>query len=388
MNKILVLLLVLCLVFPGLALAQDPGLEEVDKEVDRLFKNAKTVGGTVVVMKDGELVYARDYGFRNLKQKLPVDENTYFKIASVTKMVSALAVLQLVEEGSLDLDQDISRILGYDIVNPHFPKTPITLRQLMSHTSSISEGGGYSNLRNTVSQMLSKAAKRPGNFHKTAPGSAYKYSNFGSGLVGSLVEQVSQKSLNRVVTERVFAPLHIDASLAASWLKNHEDMAHLYKDGQLNRAANKYLNEEYEDFASPDTHYRTLVGSLFIRARDLARLAAALCGDGSVEGVRLLSPETVQLMRKPQHTLGKSVTGDSPYGLFLNRDTRVLPGHTVFGHQGMASGASTNVFFEPESGFVMVLANNGSSQKRDHGTIILAQNMLRYTYPLFAGQQQ
>lgn len=388
MNKILVLLLVLCLVFPGLALAQGPGLEEVDKEVDRLFKNAKTVGGTVVVMKDGELVYARDYGFRNLKQKLPVDENTYFKIASVTKMVSALAVLQLVEEGSLDLDQDISRILGYDIVNPHFPKTPITLRQLMSHTSSISEGGGYSNLRNTVSQMLSKAAKRPGNFHKTAPGSTYKYSNFGSGLVGSLVEQVSQKSLNRVVTERVFAPLHIDASLAASWLKNHEDMAHLYKDGQLNRAANKYLNEEYEDFASPDTHYRTLVGSLFIRARDLARLAAALCGDGSVEGVRLLSPETVQLMRKPQQTLGKSVTGDSPYGLFLNRDTRVLPGHTVFGHQGMASGASTNVFFEPESGFVMVLANNGSSQKRDHGTIILAQNMLRYTYPLFAGQQQ
>lgn len=390
MKKLFVLLIALSLLQGALpAFAADAPalpLDEIDKEVDLIFRRAKTVGGSVVVMKDGELVYARDYGYRNLHRKLEVDENTYFKMGCVTKMASSLAMFQLIEDGTLDLDEDISRVFGYEIVNPHFPRTPITLRQLLSHTSSVSEEGGYSRLGSTVKQMISKEAKRPTNFRKVAPGSSYKYSNFGSGLVGSMVEAVSGLSINRFVTQRLFEPLGMDASLSASWLKRPEDVASLYEDGKMSRSAQKFVNEEYEDFASPETHYRVMVGSLFIRSRDLAKLAAALCGDGSVDGVQFLSPEMVRLMREPQHTLGKSVTKESPYGLFLERNTRVLPGHIVYGHQGMLGGASNNVFFEPKSGFVMVITNNGSSQKRDHGTIILAQNMLRYTYPLFAGQ--
>ena len=389
MKKFVLFSFILCLVLASLpAGAATASVDEIDSGVDMIFRKAKTVGGSVVIMKDGQLVYARDYGMRNLHKKLPVDENTYFKMGSVTKMAASLAMFQLIEDGTLDLDADISQVFGYEIANPHFPKTPLTLRQLLSHTSSVNETGGYSNLHSTVQGMLSKAANRPTNYRKVAPGSEYKYSNFGSGLVGSMVEQVSGQSVNRFVVERLFEPLGMDAALSASWLKSPEDIANVYKNGQLKRAASRYIKEEYEDFASPETHYRTMVGSLFIRSRDLARLAVALCGDGSVDGVRLLSPDMVQLMREPQHTLGKSVTGESPYGLFLERNTRVLPGHTIYGHQGMLGGASNNVFFEPETGFVLVVTNNGSSQSRDHGIIILAQNMLRYTYPLFAGTQK
>lgn len=388
MKKALLFLLVLCLALPALALAQGAGPEAVDKEVDQIFRKSKTVGGSVVVMKDGEMVYARDYGYRNLNRRLPVDENTYFKMGCVTKMASSLAMFQLIDDGTLDLDADISQVFGYEIKNPHYPKTPITLRQLLSHTSSVSEAGGYNNLRSTVEQMLSAKSRRPSNFRKVQPGSNYRYSNFGSGLVGSMVEQVSGLSLNRFVTDRLFAPLGMDASLSASWLKSPEDVASVYENGKLSRAGSRYVNEKYEDFPSPETHYRVMVGSLFIRSRDLARLGVALCGDGSVDGVQLLSPEMVQLMRQPQHTLGQSVTGESPYGLFLERNTRVLPGHTVYGHQGMLGGASNNVFFEPDSGFVVVITNNGSSQARDHGTIVLAQRMLRYLYPIFSGNQE
>ena len=389
MKKPFLIVLILCLLLSGLtAGAASPSSGEIDQEVDLIFRRAKTVGGSVVVMKDGQMVYARDYGMRNLHKKLPVDENTYFKMGCVTKMASSLALFQLIEDGSLDLDADIGQVFGYEIANPHFPKTPITLRQLLSHTSSVSETGGYSNLKSTVQGMLSKANKRPTNYRKVAPGSSYQYSNFGSGLVGSMVEQVTGQSVNRFVVERLFEPLGMDAALSASWLKSPEDVANVYKDGRLARAATRYVNEEYEDFASPETHYRTMVGSLFIRSRDLARLTVALCGDGSVDGMRFLSPKMVQMMRQPQHTLGKSVTGESPYGLFLERNTRVLPGHTVYGHQGMLGGASNNVFFDPDTGFVMVITNNGSSQSRDHGTIILAQNMLRYVYPLFSGNAE
>lgn len=389
MKKFVLFSFILCLMLASLpAGAATAFMDEIDSGVDTIFRKAKTVGGSVVVMKDGQFVYARDYGMRNLHRKLPVDENTYFKMGCVTKMAASLAMFQLIEDGTLDLDADISQVFGYEIANPHFPKTPITLRQLLSHTSSVNETGGYSNLHSTVQGMLSKASNRPTNYRKVAPGSEYRYSNFGSGLVGSMVEQVSGQSVNRFVVERLFEPLGMDAALSASWLKSPEDIANVYKDGRLKRAASRYISEEYEDFASPETHYRTMVGSLFIRSRDLAKLAVALCGDGSVDGVRLLSPDMVQLMRKPQHTLGKSVTGESPYGLFLERNTRVLPGHTIYGHQGMLGGASNNVFFEPETGFVLVVTNNGSSQSRDHGIIILAQNMLRYTYPLFAGTQK
>lgn len=131
MKKPVLIVLILCLLLAGLpAFAATPSLDEIDQEVDLIFRRAKTVGGSVVVMKDGQMVYARDYGMRNLHKKLPVDENTYFKMGSVTKMASSLALFQLIEDGSLDLDADIGQVFGYEIANPHFPKTPITLHQL------------------------------------------------------------------------------------------------------------------------------------------------------------------------------------------------------------------------------------------------------------------
>ncbi len=367
------------------ALAARAEAGDTDAAVDRIFKNGKATGASLVIMKDGRLVYSRDYGMRNVRAKQPVDEDTYFRIASVTKMVSSIVLLQLVEEGLLDLDQDISNYYRYPIANPYFPRVPLTLRQLMSHTSSLSENGGFSKLSSTVSQMLSRDARRSSNFHKVKPGSVFEYSNFGAGLTGSIAEAVSGMSFNRLITERLFLPLGMDASFDASALTSPDDIASIYSNGKLSRSSQKYLNEIYEDTASPDTHYRTSVGGLFIRSRDLARLAAALCGDGIVDGMRLLDSQTLEETRAPQHTLGRSVSGESPYGLFLERNTQVLPGHVVYGHQGMNNGASNNVYFEPETGFVFVMTTNGCSMTRDHGVIVLAQNLLRATYPLFSG---
>ncbi len=360
-------------------------IEDTDAIVDRIFRNGKATGASMVIMKDGKFVYARDYGMRNVREKLPVDESTYFRIASVTKMVSSIVLLQLVEEGLLDLDRDISEYYNYPIVNPYFPKVPLTLRQLMSHTSSLSESGGFSKLSSTVSQMLNRDSGRKNNFHKVKPGSVFEYSNFGAGLTGSIAEAVSGMSFNRLITQRLFLKLDIDASFDASALAVPDEIASIYSNGKLSRSSQKYLNETYEETASPDTHYRTTVGGLFIRSRDLARLAAALCGNGTVDGMRLLDRKTLEIMRAPQYTLGRSVSGESPYGLFLERNTQALPGHVIYGHQGMNNGASTNVYFEPETGFVFVMTTNGCSMTRDHGVVVLAQNLLRATYPLFSG---
>lgn len=354
--------------------AQDP----VDAYVDKTFRSSKTVGGSVVILSHGEVVYARDYGYRDQRRRLPVDENTFFKTASLTKMASGIGIMRLVDEGLLDLDQDISQYFGYKIANGYYPKVPLTLRQLMSHTSSVSEGGGYSSIHRKVREMLDAKLDRRGNFNKAAPGSAYKYSNFGAGLAGAIAESVTGQSINAVMQEKVFAPLGIEAAYSASLLSTPENVSSQYKDGQLHRAAAGQIKKVYEDTADPEMHFRTTVGDLWIRSRDMAKLAALLCADGSYGDVRILSEDSVQAMRQEQMTLGKSVTGPSPYGLFVEHNDTLLPDRMVYGHQGMSQGAILNVYFEPDSQFVFVLFSNGGSMMRTNRIGKLARNLFGY----------
>lgn len=358
----------------------------MDEQVDQLFRRGKTTGGSLVIVMHGQIVYARDYGYRKLAGSQPVDERTYFRLASVTKLVSGVGTMQLVERGLLNLDQDISAYFGYEIKNPYFPKIPLTLRQAMSHTLSVSEDGGYSGIRNTVRDMLDYRLKRRGNFLNQKPGNKYVYSNFGAGLVGAMMEAVTGQSVNSYMRDNVFAPLGIDASYSASLLAAPQDVSGQYTNGKLYRSASNYIEETYEDFADPERHYRTTVGDLWIRSRDLAKIAALLCGDGSYQDVRILRPESVMAMRTPQNTQGKSVTGDSPYGLFMERNTFILPGITVYGHQGMSKAAILNLYTVPESGFAMVITSNGGSLVRDHRVGAMALNMMRTLYPEFVGQ--
>lgn len=373
-------LLCLCCLMLALpaAHAQQEAADPVDAYVDKAFRGSKTVGGSVVILSHGEVVYARDYGYRDQRRRLPVDENTFFKTASVTKMVSGIGLMHLVDEGVLDLDQDISEYFGYKIANGYFPKVPLTLRQLMSHTSSVSEGGGYSSIHRKVREMLDAKLDRRGNFNKTAPGSAYKYSNFGAGLAGAIAESATGKSFNAVMQEKVFAPLGMEAAYSASLLSTPENVSSQYKDGQLHRAAAGQIKKVYEDTADPEMHFRTTVGDLWIRSRDMARLAALLCGDGSEGDVRILSRQSVQAMRQEQMTLGKSVTGPSPYGLFMEHNDTLLPDRMVYGHQGMSQGAILNVYFEPDSQFVFVLFSNGGSMQRTNRIGKLARNLFGY----------
>lgn len=386
MKLLLTSLLCLCVVMvsiPGWAAGLPADLSKIDAQVDSYFKKSSTVGGSLVIAKNGEIVYQRDYGFQNKSQKAPVTQNTYFRIASITKMVSAIGIMQLTEQGKLDLDQDISKYFGYEIVNPNYPKIPITLRQCMSHTTSLSQGGGYSFESRTIRDMLAKEARHFSNFTEEKPGDHYSYSNFGAGLMGSIMEAVTGESINQYMTEHVFKPLGIDAAYSAGFLSQPEYIASQYQNGKMYMSASKYLDEPYEDFADPERHYRITVGDIFIRSKDLAKIASALCGDGSFDNVRLLKKESVEMMRTDQRELGASVTGESPYGLCVNLMNNMLKDRMIYGHQGMSNGAMCNVFYDPETQFVLVMLTNGCSQVRQDRIGVLPRRLFTYMYPLF-----
>ena len=385
MNKRL-LIFTLCLllaVLPAAAPAQDG----IDEQADLLFRQSRTIGGALAVILDGQIVYQRYYGYQDKEDNIPVTADTYFRVASVTKMVTAIGLMRLMEQGLLDLDADISEYFGFPVANDYHPDTPVTLRQLMSHTAALSTFADYETTL-PLDTVLSQSSSSREYFTDHIPGSFYEYSNFGAGLTGAIMEAVTGVSVNRYMRENVFGPLLIDASYDPAALADPGSIATLYhSNGTRYISVQALLSQPYEYFANPAHHFSTTVGSLWIRAADLATLTIALCGSGAVNGVRLLSADSLFAMRRDQAEAHASVTGESPYGLFLAREDTLLKGHTFFGHQGLYRGILCNVYFEPETQFGFVLLTNGCNAILQNNVGVLSRRLFALAYETFVTEE-
>ena len=372
MKRILVMTLVLMLVFSASCAEQS-----MDERMDEVFRSMKTVGGALVVAQHGEIVYERYYGVQQKTTKVPVTDKTYFRGASVTKLVTGIGLMKMMDEGILDPDEDISAYLGYTVRNKRFMDTPITLRMLMSHTAGLVENASFARKSSILSDMIDIEKKAGSNFKKEVrPGSEYVYSNFGAGITGAIVESVTGMDVSSYMRESLFAPLGIDAAYSASQLAEPEYIAATYKkDGSLYAAPSYMLRQEYLQEAAPDIHYRTTIGSLLIRPRDLARLGVALCGDGTVDGQRVLSGEAVMAMRQEHSPETDGITADSPYTFFTIRQNTLFDGLRVYGHQGTDEGIVCNLYVEPENQLVITVMTNGCKSNRDDGIMRITRRL-------------
>ena len=351
--------------------------DTMDEAADRIFREMRCVGGAFVVAQRGEIVYERYYGVKQKTTGEPVDENTIFKCASVTKFVTGIGIEKMMDDGLLNPDEDISVYLGYPVGNPRYPDTKITLRMLMSHTSGINEGASFNYQSSRLSDMIALDRKARANFREVKPGTQYQYSNFGAGITGSVIEAVTGEDVSTFLRGYLFLPLGMDAAYDAKQLNSPEDIAATYhKDGSLYQAPSYMLRREYEEKADPDRHYRITVGSLLIRPRDLARLGIAACGDGTVDGIRVLSQEALRRMRQPQSAETTGITEKSPYSFFCIRQEGLLKNRTLYGHQGTNEGIVCNLYFEPESGLVFCVMTNGCRSARDNGVVRLSRKLI------------
>ena len=379
------LLLLSLLLAAGAALCENP---TVDERVDAAFRNVRAVGGAFVVAKDGEIVYEHYYGVQQQTTRVPVTERSYFRCASVTKLVTGIGIMKMMDEGLIDVDEDISTYLGYKVRNPRYMETPITLRHLMSHTAGMEENASFSYKSSILSDMIDVTKKARANFKKEVrPGSAYTYSNFGAGITGAVVEAVTGQDVSSFMRAFLFEPLGIDAAYHVSQLTEPDFICATYrKDGSLYAAPSYMLRQAYEPVADPDHHYRTTIGSLQIRPRDLARLGIALCGDGTVDGVRVLSEEALAMMRAPHSEAIDGITEDSPYSFFTIRQDTLFDGRTVYGHQGTDEGVVCNLYVEPESGLTLAVMTNGSRSKRVDGIMSITRTLAGIAWEEFAGE--
>ena len=328
---------------------------EREAAVTRIFKNAKVRCGTLIVSKNGMPLVECCYGVRN-KAKNPVTLNTQFRIASVTKMVTAIGLMRLYEVGMFDLDQPLSRYLPMRIANPAYPESEVTARQVLSHTSSIKQGMRYH-------PSWENLALNNNYFERSVePGSKYMYANLNGGLAGALIEALSGQSVNSYMKAALFEPLGIDAAYNPGLLKDTSDISDImYEDGSILSTAKRELEtlKDYDDTCNPREHTDLTVGKLYISTIGLHRLAAMMVNGGIIGERRLLYEETVSMMQADQQTIpGSSVHVSGDYGLFV---THVSPtGHyTWYGHQGRFNGITTDIFWQPQTGLTFVMIVNG-----------------------------
>ncbi|MEI6727928.1 MAG: serine hydrolase, partial [Actinomycetes bacterium] len=185
-----------------------------------------------VVLKQGRVVYAQSFGPRYVDNAVPANDlpatnDTKYRIASISKMVAAVGLMQLVEKGKIDLDADVSKYLGFSFRNPNFPNAKITTRMLLSHTSSLRDGDYYSfPATDKLSDYVTPAGAHfeggarwatPIAGTDASPGHYFSYQNLNYGVLATILEAVTHERFDRYMQTHVLDPLGADASYDVRW---------------------------------------------------------------------------------------------------------------------------------------------------------------------------
>ena len=343
------------------------------------FRGCGAFSGAVIITRGSETLLSYAFGYEETNRLRPATVDTCYRIASVTKMVSAIGLMRLYEQGLFDLDAPLADLLPFRVTNPEYPRRPVTARQTLSHTSGFDSVSAY---------HPNWEALLPGNRYflpGTAPGTVYAYANMNGGLTGALIEALTGESVETYMQEQVFAPLGVTASYHAGLLPEGTGLsARLDTLGRTTAspAAQRRGAETFDLTADPREHTDITVGRLVISASGLSRIVRMLLNRGRLGGVTVLQRATVRLMERDQAGIrGSSVSASSPYGLGLCR-VEDLPGGVWYGHQGMLEGLSADAFYQPDTGLTCVVIANGCRPKRVNGLTRLARRFMAYAVEL------
>ncbi len=352
---------------------------------------------SVLAIKGGQVSYEQQFGMRSMAAGFPATPDTMYRIASISKMVTTIGVMRMVEQGRLDLDADVSTYLGFTLRNPGFPEEPLTLRMLLNHTSSLRDGGGYSWPAST--RLRDAMAAASGKWEpSTRPGSHFAYSNLNFGVVGTIMEAVSGQRFDRLMQSLVLDPLTLQGGFNVSAMPREQwrNVAAPYRKrapdaDQWNPAlpwmaqvddysARAPLPPAGIDAYQPGSNGTVFspTGGLRMSARDLGKIMLMLMDRGQYQGKAFLSPASVAAMLSHQWRFNPArPNGDTHHGLFTQwglgiqhfesragRGASLVPGGGLdaWGHLGEAYGLLSVFAFDPvkRSGMVVLIGGTAS----------------------------
>lgn len=333
----------------GIANCQE--FSSIDQQIESALKKSGTPGADLVIVLDGKIVHARGYGYSDLEAHRAADPNTVWPIASISKVLTAIGVMQLVESGKISLNADVNKYLKRAHVPNTIPK-PITVADLLRHTSGLDElpGRRFENAKDVppFDQFLAKHLVR-----YRAPGEFTSYSSYGMSLAGLLIEDVTGLSYSNYIDTHIFKPLEMKSARIITKSGDEAGVAIPYEieDGKAHRI-------NFEWYATPP------VASAVVSANDMGKLLIDLTSDKP----KVLSRKTLQQMFSTQATLHPSVPGWG-YGFQLdefNRNKIAEHGGDIGGFAGLLS-----VVPEKRLGIFIIHHGEGSSIRFDVRKAIL-----------------
>lgn len=289
-------------------------------------------GVTFIFIQDGEILLAKGYGYADLEKGIPVSPDaTVMRIGSISKLFVATAVMQLVEQGQLDLHTDVNEYLTTFQLENTF-RQPVTLAHLLTHTAGFEDPPYSSNTDPTIVQPLGPYLAEFMPPPTDPPGQAFRYSNHGYALAAYIVEQVSGLSFDRYVAEHILRPLGMTRSgyLLSPPLPEGLAVGYFYEDGAQVPQPMDY-DHDYPG------------GSMVSTAHDMAKFMLAHLQEGCYQEACILQPSTVAEMQQQQAETpyeGQNVT----YGFA----EKLQNGPRLIGHSGAIRGFGNIMDLLPE----------------------------------------
>jgi CubicO group peptidase (beta-lactamase class C family) len=321
------------------------GVEEFfDELIPKQLHEGDVAGAAVAVVEDGRLVFAEGYGYADLEEREPVVAvETLFYPGSAGKLFTWTAVMQLAEEGKLDLEADVGEYLDFEIPDT-FPE-PITMSDLMTHTAGFEEEFAAQLARERQDVLpLREFLIRHMPERVYPPGETYAYSNYGTALAGYVVERVSGEPYERYVEEHILKPLGMKHSSATQPLppgltRNLSNGYH-YRDGAYDAKGFEWVSN------APSAPVHST-------AADMAKFMLAHLKNGAYDGGRILAESTAVEMHRRQFTHDPSLPGTA-YGFVNSRAN----GRRVLLHDGESARFSTLVALLPDEGVGLFVSYN------------------------------
>lgn len=346
--------------------------------VDAAGQKYGAAGLQVAVIENGVVTGTYAYGWAT-KNTDPMTPDHKIRIASISKVAVGITAQLLREDGIVDLDGDISQYWDCQVKNPKYPLIPITIRGMLTHTSSIVNAGdstsrAYSSVRNKL-QGSGYSSAVPGDIGYWA------YNNYAFSVLGMTLELAAQRTVDDILQEKLYIPMDIDAAFGSGDIKGTDLLATIYRgNGEVGRSVE--AAKQLHSTTTPGGNGVYFAGGMTTSVSDLGKLIALLANNGMYEGVQLLSPDSVAEMEtymEPQ----------VPGGSYQAHPMRYWPDlygrKGIFFHTGSAYGVFNAATYDPETGDgVVVLTTGASSAKDEYGIYKVCAEINQQLYPIIA----
>ena len=331
----------------------DPALvAEIEAYVTQELDARMVPGAAIGIVKDGELVYAKGFGVKELGGVDPVTPDTNFLVSSVTKTLTAVAVMQLVEQGLIDLDAPVTAYLPYfTLAEPESQQ--MTIRQLLSHTA------GMPDVRDFDAEAQAPDKPTDEGFLEAylrtysdasllyAPGEGWSYSTLGMDVLGDVIAKVSGQSYEQYIEENILGPLEMDGSTIRLAKVDPTQMVTPYRHGEDGPTAMDYIST---------SQVHAPGNGLFTNVNDIAQFAIVNLNKGEIDGFELLPASAYEMMWTPQ-------TDETPWAEWLGQRFNYYGlgwwvgedgGHQAIGGYGADNGFCAHMELLPEQGLAVI----------------------------------